>query len=64
MPKTRDVAIFVLTDRQNWEGFFVFVFLVSAHSACACKNFGLKCFPELQTLHYITLFFSFFLLSV
>ena len=33
------------------------IFLGSAHYACACKSFVLKCFPELQTLHYFNFFY-------
>ena len=35
------------------------IFLVSTHSACPYKNYGLECFPESQTL-IIYLVFSFF----
>ena len=35
------------------------IFLVSTHSACRYKNYGLGCFPEPQTL-FIYLVFSFF----
>ena len=37
------------------------IFISTPHSACSCKNYGLKCFPELQTLdyfNYLNLFFS------
>ena len=30
-----------------------YIFLGSSHSACTCKRFGLKYWPELQTLPYL-----------
>ena len=38
------------------------IFLVSTHSACPYKNYGLECFPEPQTL--IIYLVCFFFLSV
>ena len=55
--KTSSSIIIINSESENQKfGLIIIIFIF--HSACPCKNYSLKCIPELKTLLYLNLLFS------